>query len=365
MIRIFFYLFLIPLSGALAFETSTKSLYEDIKNDIIKDHSEERKLTLSIYIIDRQIKDMSSEISQATNLVFKTQAQSQDLAQKIIQLEEKVKFDQKKLVKRLHFIYGLKDQHFLKALFSSMNVEDLSKNIFLLRKISQRDIKAIRKLKEDLKSLNKSKDQLKKKVANFISLKRSLKEKKGSLDDIQRQKNSLISQIKKARKTKLLEIENLKETLQKEHIEVAASFFERKGKMKYPVSYKSIIPYKVIRDPKHGYRLTHKGHFYESPKGSSVYNVHPGKVAYSGVMEGYGKTVIIDHGDHYYTVYSGHDVVYVTENQELTKRVALGSVGFSKRHQTTGTYFEIRHFSDAIDPQPWIKLNKKSIERSP
>ena len=358
---LFFYLFTFPGSyisykwlNTAASETSTTTSYENIKKDIINNHLEERQLNLSVYIINHQMRKMSSEISHITDRIFKAQAQSQDLAQNIIQLEKTIKLDQKKLAQRLRLIYGLKDQFFLKILFSSIHSDDLNKNIFFLKKMNQKEIRVIRKLKKNIGILNTSKDRMKNKVASLVSLKNILEEKKKALDETQKYKMTLITQIKKERDVRLSEIESLKETLQTEHVEFKTSFFERKGKMRPPVNYEVTTPYGVIRDSEYRYRLTHKGHFYQAPRGIPVYNVHSGRVAYSGVIEGYGKTVIVDHNDHYYTIYAGQDSITVTKDQELAERDVLGLVGFSQRHQTTGTYFEMRHFSDAMDPKPWL-----------
>lgn len=335
----------------------TEILYKRVKKKIVEDDLKERKLRSFLYIINEQMKKMSSEISEVTDRAFSTQSRAKDLAQRIARFEEKVQLGQRELSKRLRLMYKLNSQLLVRILFSSTNAHELSKNLLFLKKLSHRDSEFLESLKFNIESLQTSKDQLRGKVKKLIALKNALKTQERELENKQKYKMSLISKVKRKRTINVSKMKDLRVLLNKEKTKsdlLTSSFFERKGKLIHPVKGRLSDSYGVIRDSRYKYLLTHKGHFYQASKGSLVYGVHPGKVAYSGIINGYGRTIIVDHDDHYYTVYAGHDSVNILEGQEVEEGTILGSVGFSKRHQKTGTYFEIRHFSDAVNPAQWL-----------
>jgi len=80
---------------------------------------------------------------------------------------------------------------------------------------------------------------------------------------------------------------------------------------------------------------------------STVKSVFDGKVAYVGPIPGFGQTVILDHGNHYYSVYSYNLETKVFQGEKVFKGQTLALSG-------NQLYFELRHYSNAIDPEKWI-----------
>ena len=105
----------------------------------------------------------------------------------------------------------------------------------------------------------------------------------------------------------------------------------------------------------HPYTLNHKGIFISAPQGNPVQTVFEGKVSFAGELPGFGKTLIIDHGDHYYTVYAHAKDLKVQMGDEVTQSQTVATVGRSLQDNSDGLYFEIRHFSEPYDPQLWMK----------
>ncbi len=90
------------------------------------------------------------------------------------------------------------------------------------------------------------------------------------------------------------------------------------------------------------------------PAGTPVRAVYPGRVAFADRYGAYGEIVIVDHGDHYYSVSAGLGRVLVTVGQELPQGAALGVAGDDGRGP--GVFFEVRRGNETIDPVPWLGL---------
>jgi septal ring factor EnvC (AmiA/AmiB activator) len=91
-----------------------------------------------------------------------------------------------------------------------------------------------------------------------------------------------------------------------------------------------------------------------APHGAPVRAVFGGRVAFADRYGAYGRIVILDHGDHYYTVSGNLGAVDVRVGDELSAGERIGSVGDDGHGPML--YFEIRHGSQTIAPQPWLGL---------
>jgi murein hydrolase activator len=99
-------------------------------------------------------------------------------------------------------------------------------------------------------------------------------------------------------------------------------------------------------------------------KGAAVRSVYSGRVAFSSKYGDYGRIVIVDHGDRYFTVYGNLGTVDLKVGDELTTGGRIGTVGDDSGAPML--YFEVRHGSETMDPRPWLGLLASSATlRSP
>jgi len=92
-----------------------------------------------------------------------------------------------------------------------------------------------------------------------------------------------------------------------------------------------------------------------SPPGSPVRAVFSGRVAFSDEYANYGRVVILDHGDRYFTLSANLGTIEVKVGDDLAAGNRLGTVGGSGRERGV-LYFEVRHGADTLDPAPWFGL---------
>jgi murein DD-endopeptidase MepM/ murein hydrolase activator NlpD len=88
--------------------------------------------------------------------------------------------------------------------------------------------------------------------------------------------------------------------------------------------------------------------------GAVVRAVFGGKVAFTDRYGAYGRIVILDHGDHYYSVSGNLAEVDVRLGDEITAGERIGTVGDDG--QGPMLYFEIRHGAETLVPGPWLGL---------
>jgi septal ring factor EnvC (AmiA/AmiB activator) len=79
-----------------------------------------------------------------------------------------------------------------------------------------------------------------------------------------------------------------------------------------------------------------------------------GRVAFADRYGPYGRLVILDHGDHYYTVSGNLAAIDVKVGDEVSAGERIGSVGDEGRGPML--YFEVRHATLTLPPQPWLGI---------
>ncbi len=92
-----------------------------------------------------------------------------------------------------------------------------------------------------------------------------------------------------------------------------------------------------------------------SPGSGVARAVAAGRVVFADRYEQDDVTVILDHGDHYYTIYSNLVSPEVKVGEGLAASTRLGAVRTRGREGAV-LYFELRHRGETIDPAPWLGL---------
>jgi murein DD-endopeptidase MepM/ murein hydrolase activator NlpD len=91
----------------------------------------------------------------------------------------------------------------------------------------------------------------------------------------------------------------------------------------------------------------------EERRGTPIINLGDGKVKFAGEKEGYGKTVIIDHGKGVESLYAHLDDISVQTGQSLKKGNQVGDLGYTGSMRGTGPHihWEIRKDGRTINPK--------------
>jgi len=88
--------------------------------------------------------------------------------------------------------------------------------------------------------------------------------------------------------------------------------------------------------------------------GTSIQAVKAGRVVFVGWFAGYGKMVILDHGDHLYTVYGYAESLLVEAGRVVDAGDPIATVGVTGPVVTPSLYFEIRDHGVPRDPVSYI-----------
>jgi len=99
----------------------------------------------------------------------------------------------------------------------------------------------------------------------------------------------------------------------------------------------------------------------KAPMGTEIRAILSGKVVYADWFKGFGNVVIIDHGDHTFTVSAYCSQLLKREGDHISQGEPIALVGNAGSLKGPCLYFEIRHRGKAQDPMNWIAHLGKAI----
>ncbi len=130
-----------------------------------------------------------------------------------------------------------------------------------------------------------------------------------------------------------------------------------RGRIPWPVSGKLLPEYSFgkHKDKEFNAVVENSGIQIQAPMGTPFHAVADGKVLYADWFKGYGKLVILDHGEGYYSLYAQASELSVAEGQKVLAGQVLGMVGDTGSLVGESLYFEIRKKGVPQDPVQWLK----------
>lgn len=128
----------------------------------------------------------------------------------------------------------------------------------------------------------------------------------------------------------------------------AEGFLSLKGKVPFPLAGRAEV--RIVSRPGAG----GPGVEMTAPIGTPVRSVYGGRIAFADEYSEYGRVVIVDHGDDYFTVSGNLGSIDVRVGDEVGTGARLGTIGAAGARGLL--YFEIRHGPDTLDPAPWMGI---------
>jgi septal ring factor EnvC (AmiA/AmiB activator) len=132
-------------------------------------------------------------------------------------------------------------------------------------------------------------------------------------------------------------------------------FSTLKGLLPHPVRGRIVNLYGPYKLPRANVQAFRSGINIASDRGEPVAAVHAGRVLYASWLKGYGNVVIIDHGEHYCSVYAHLEESFASVDRLVDAGDVVATVGDSGGMGSSGLYFELRHHGKPIDPMEWLK----------
>jgi septal ring factor EnvC (AmiA/AmiB activator) len=350
-----------------------------ISRDIAEHRTELESFTLketsTITVLDQIDRTLNQSRKQADVLhrdilslkqkIDETLSESEDLSIRIKTSEDYAG----KRVKALYKLNGIGNSSFL---MSAESVMDWAERKNALQQILSADERLLIQLAKDKQRMQSLYEKQKAQYADKETLEKNYNDQIQSIETEKYKRKKVLGEIRSQKKIEITAIEALNqaaeklnatiEALSQENAEpfsqppqVAENFISSKGLLPLPVKGKIVAPYGKNVIGRLNLETFRNGIDIQTDRGEPVQSVYSGRILYSEWYKGFGNLVIIDHGDHYYSVYGHLEERFKLRGEKVETRETIGTAGDTGSMTGTRLYFEIRHRGKPMDPTEWIK----------
>lgn len=369
-------LFAIGLFPAIAAAADREGELEGLREKIqesrkrVTGHeASERAILEQLEEVDRRLGDVTHERDKARRDVGEARAQLEQVRPRLEQAKSSLARTQRALAARAVALYRGGEIGVVRVLFAATSLKDLMARASGLRMLVKHDADLVGRHAGERDRLAAVDAEAARVVAKREQATARLTALVGDLDRERRGKSSILTHVRRDRTAErrlLVELEQAAEALE-ETIRTLGRRSEsssggvagesgglRRGALAAPVDAAITQRFGRVVDPRFQTETFRSGVDFAAQAGSPVRSVARGLVRFAGWFRGYGRIVIIDHGDAYHTV-SGHlDEIHVKVDDVVVAGQSIGSVGETGSLSGPGLYFELRHNGSPIDPAPWL-----------
>lgn len=287
------------------------------------------------------------------------------------------------LHRRLREVYKLGPLHTVRVLLGADSFTDLLNRYRYIRMIALYDrslIERVGRLEADLRTRS---DQFETDLADLERLREAQLVEMAELRSVEAERQHALTSYRSREMQTLSRLETLDRDEQRMHgligeLEEARVAMEGRlgaarrpteatslsasdaGSLEWPVGGEILYRFGVERRPD-GTVLRWNGLGIAAATGAPVRAVRDGTVALAGPFEGYGPTVVLSHGEGFYTLYLYLEDIGVVQGRRVETGQVVGTVGGQDTPEGPHVEFQIRTPASpggtpqALDPLPWLR----------
>jgi septal ring factor EnvC (AmiA/AmiB activator) len=341
---------------------------QDSRERVADYERQQRGLLEAVEALDQSAAYLASEVAivmrsaeLARTRLARIEAEAADLARQLERTRQAMRV-------RAIALYQAGDVGSLRLLFTSGGLREFLSRVRALRVLLRHDVELLARHRSESAALARAEQRASEQAQARTRAERELGERSRELESERAGKRQLANRLHTDRtreRAALVELEKaaraLEETLANlgadpsaAHAFGGAGFAARKGQLVPPVRGRVAQGFGRVVDADFGTQTFRAGVVFDAALGTPVQAVAPGTVRFAGWFRGYGRLVIVDHGDRFFTV-SGHlGELAVNVGDAVGAGAEIGKVGDTGSLAGARLYFEIRQGSQPLDPGDWL-----------
>jgi murein DD-endopeptidase MepM/ murein hydrolase activator NlpD len=333
-------------------------LYEVIR-DLAKD---QRELSAKIAGIDERIDQKQAETDTIELQLSTAEKELASLRASQGQCTQQLSSSREKLRQRARAIYMEGELTYTDLLLQAGDINDLLDRLFFIQGVISHDRSIVQETQQRREELARQEQVVTERVEDIRKIREVLDSQKRELEEFKSEKQLSVEAINEDKDLYLKQIEELEaenNRIANEIREIANTSSGYKGKwtgsFARPVAGKITSTYGTRVHPIYKTKKMHTGVDISAAKGTSIYAAGEGKVIFTGTRNGYGKTVIIDHGGNRTTLYAHMSKITCDAGDLVSTKTKIGEVGSTGVSTGNHCHFEVRINGDTVDPLKELK----------
>jgi septal ring factor EnvC (AmiA/AmiB activator) len=329
---------------------------------------EERGLLEALDAIERTAEQLAREVTRASARAIDAQAALQKAESEAQDVARRLARTERAMAIRANALYRTGRLGVMPVLFAADGLRDFLSRVQALRRLLSHDATLLAQHRAESRALVESREKAALAADEREAARAAFQERSGELRAERARKQKLVSQLGASRareRAALAELETAARALEETVAALPSgdlaggildgpSFSSQKGRLPYPVHAPIARDFGRVVDSEFKTETFRKGADFDAPAGTPVRSVAAGHVRYAGRFRGYGNTVIIDHGEDYFTVSAHLSRIDVEVGDPVQARAGIGEVGDSGSLSGAHLYFEVRRGAEPLNPERWL-----------
>lgn len=357
---------------------------EEIRNERMRLQEQMASTRTRVENVSAELRNIERQLSTSRAILAELDLQAEATAQRVdassrelIQTRERLRESNAVLNRRLRDIYKLGALNSVRVLLGATSFTDLINRYQYLRLMANYDRGLVIRVAELETALDLQNQELQSSLRELGGLRQNKLSEVAELRSVEQDRQATLARFRgqaEQTQTRLAQLEGdigrLTDLV--DELEVARVEAERRaaagpatlnagdlGQLDWPVD--GDIAYRFGRERRpDGVMLRWNGVGISAPLGTPVQAVRTGTVVLAGPFEGYGPTVILSHGDGFYTLYLYLEEIGVVEGRQVQAGQIVGTVGGGSTPEGPHMEFQIRAPEDgspprAQDPLRWLR----------
>lgn len=336
------------------------ALASDEEQQLARIHAIEREVALTKKLLARLAEDEAAIRARIDSLQWGTDSLHARIDQRRVRLGE-----------RLRAIYMRPRTSMISTVLTADDLSELGMRMRVATHLARTERALIEDVQAAQSDIRYKRGRLAEEMAAINLTRSEAEDRRIQLESAQGERGAALAEVRAQRArfdASLKEMERaasqMEEVIARLQAERAADpqqttgFGQLTGRLQWPVAGRILKPFGRSVHPEFGTVVVNKGINIGAPMGTPIQCVAEGRVEYVDWLPGYGRCIIVDHGDGYYTLYAHASQIFPARGAAVHAGEVLGEVGDTGSLNGSQLYFEIRHGKDSLDPTTWLSRQR-------
>ncbi len=264
--------------------------------------------------------------------------------------------------KRVRDIYENGHVSYVEVLFGAKDFRDFIGRFELLKRIMAQDMALVNQVKAQKLLIAEKQAQLEQDKAAALMYKEQAATKRNTVDAKRREQQNMLDNVLTEKNTAEQAYAELEETSrniermiqQMQNPAANRAQARASGVLIWPAAGQITSPFGWRMHPVFGTQKFHTGIDIGADYGDAVAAADSGVVIHADWLGGYGKAVIIDHGNGLQTLYAHNSELLVYEGQAVRKGQTISRVGSTGYSTGPHLHFEVRQNGTPTNPMAYL-----------
>ena len=320
---------------------------------------EERRVLSELEDIDRSQEATEQRLQELAREMAGSRTAAQAIATRLAVTERRLAEHRARLRGRLRTVYMHGRTGYVDVLLGAEDVREFVTRWHFVSTIVRADGRIIREYAEDVEEHRALIETLRQEQARLAAVSAETAARQREVEAREQAKRSALARLRQERRAFERMVRELEEDSRQLEVLIRRSQRSTSRGVALARSLSGFIwpargvftsGYGIRRHPIFRIRRMHTGQDIAAPYGTPVQAASDGRVIYTGWFGGYGKIVVVDHGDGVSTLYAHLSKILTRSGARLRRGEVVGRIGSTGYSTGPHVHFEVRVNGRPIDP---------------